>query len=270
MNVNNVVSVVFSPTGGCNKMINSINSFLNDYHVRTYNITKPHIREEYTEIQKNVDFVIIAFPVYADSLPDIFNDYLRSLTISNKPVTIIAGFGNINVGKALCNTKNILEGKGNVICSACTVVNAHSYNGAELKIAEDQPSEENLQILNQFIMKSINKAKEAGRLEDCRVNIPEGSIRLQCRAPQKMFPQLLIKKPKVIWKRCDFCLVCKNMCPSGAIDTLLDIDNKKCIRCLACVKYCRKNARLFETRTGLLVNTLRKDSMKLKENVFYI
>ena len=270
MKIKNIACLVFSPTGGCLKMIKSIKTFLEDYNVEIHNITKPQIRETFIEIPKKIDYVIIAFPIYADTLPDIVTGYLNKLLISNVPVSLIAGYGNIHVGKALFNAKTIIEAKGNVVCSACAIVTAHSYNGNKLQIAVNEPTSENLKALNQFMLKSINKAKQASQLSMRKTELPEGHIRLLAKAPQKLFPQIFIKQPKAIQGCCNHCNVCMNMCPTGAIDDKLNIDDGKCIRCLACVKYCTKNARLFETRTRILTNTLMKEGKELKKNVFYI
>ncbi len=268
--MNNIACIVFSPTGGNLKMIKSIKTFLDDYNVEIYNITKPQIRERFIEIPKKIDYVIISFPIYADTLPDIVTEYLNKLLISNLPVSLIAGYGNIHMGKALFNAKTIIEAKGNVVCSACAIVLAHSYNGNKLQIAVNEPSNENLKALNKFMLKSINKAKHVIQLAICNTEIPEGHIRLLAKAPQKLFPQIFIKQPKVIHERCNHCNVCINMCPTAAIDNNLNIDNGKCIRCLACVKYCIKKARLFKTRTQILTNKLMKEGKDLKKNAFYI
>jgi ferredoxin len=274
MKIQNIECLVFSPTGGCLKIARSIKRFLEDkpgdYRIGLHNITKPAIRETFREIPRNTDYVIVVYPVYADTPQDIVLEYLRNLAIKNLPVSLVAGFGNINVGKALSNARKIIEAKGNVVCSACAIVTAHSYNGDSLKIAVNEPSDENLRVLNQFILKSIDKVSQADDLTLCKTEIPEGYIRLLCRAPQKPLLQLLIKKPVAIPDRCNLCMVCAKICPSGAIGATLNIDNDKCIHCLACVKYCKKKARIFETRTSMLVDTLKKDGKEMKKNEFYI
>lgn len=270
MKIENIACLVFSPTGGCFEMIKSIKTFLEDYNVKIYDITKPQIRETFIEVPKEIDYVIIAFPVYADTLPDIVTEYLNKLLIRNVPVSLIAGYGNIHIGKALFNAKTIIENKGNVVCSGCGIVSAHSYNGSKLQIAVNEPSDKKLKVLNQFILESINKVEQASQLTMCKTETPEGHIRFLARTPQKLFPQIFIKQPKVIQKLCDHCNVCIKSCPAGAIDDKLNIDNNKCIRCLACVKNCKNNARLLETRTQILTNILKKDGKGLKDNVFYI
>jgi polyferredoxin len=50
----------------------------------------------------------------------------------------------------------------------------------------------------------------------------------------------------------------------------LKINNSLCIRCLACIKYCKNKARSFSTRTDLLVNTLKKESREYHQNEYYI
>ena len=274
MNIRNIECLVFSPTGGCLKIANSIKKFLEakpgNCRVGMHNITKPEVRVTFREIPRNTDYVIIVYPVYADTMPDIVTEYLGSLAIKNLPVSLVAGFGNINTGKALSNARKIIEAKGNVVCSACAIVTAHSYNGSSLKIAVNEPSTENLGVLNQFILKSIGKARQANHLALCKTEIPEGHMRLMCRVPYKPLMQVFIKKQAAIPDRCNHCMVCAKICPSGAINATLNINSGKCIYCLACVKYCKKKARIFETRTQMLVNTLRKDGKEIKKNEYYV
>jgi ferredoxin len=270
----NIECLVFSPTGGCLGMAKGIKESLEGARrgctVRLRDITQPTIREELRELPAETGHVVIVFPVYADSLPDILAEYLQGLSIRNLPVTLVAGFGNIGVGKALSKTRKILEGKGNRVCSACAIVTEHSYNGDRLSIAAGQPSAENREILYRFIQGSIDKAGTSGKLDSLRAAIPEGRMRLVCRAPQTFFPRLFIKIPAVVSDRCDRCMACARKCPAGAIDTELNVDGKSCIRCLACVKYCTRKARLFETRTRMLLNTLKKDSIGVKANEYYL
>jgi ferredoxin len=270
MEIIKITCLVFSPTGGCLKIANSLKAFLSEYHVGIVNITKPSVRKQFLVIPKETDYLFIVFPVYADTLPDIVAEYLKKLIVKDIPVSIIAGYGNIYPGKALSNARTILEAKGNIICSACTIVTAHSYNGKGVKLAIGEPSPKKLDVFKQFAFESINKVERENQLDRCRINFPEGHIRLRSRAPQKLFPQLFIRQPKVINERCNQCKVCINMCPSGAIDESLAIDNKKCIRCTACVKYCKNDARRFETRTHLLQFILMIGVEGVIENKFYI
>jgi ferredoxin len=274
MKIQNIECLVFSPTGGCLKIARSIKRFLENkhgnYRVGMHNITRPEIRRTFREIPQNTDYVIIIYPIYADTLPHIVTEYLENLAIKNLPVSLVAGFGNINTGMALSHARKIIKAKGNVVCSACAIVTPHSYNGSSLKIAVNEPSAENLGVLNQFILKSIDKARQANHLSLCETKFPEGHMRLMCRVPYKSLMQVLIKNPVAMADRCNQCMVCPKVCPSGAIDATLNIDSGKCIYCLACVKYCKKKARIFETRTSMLVDTLKKDGKEMKKNEFYI
>jgi ferredoxin len=270
MKINKIACLVFSPTGGCLKIAASLKDVFDKYQFELVNITKPSVREQYVDIPKEINYLLVVFPVYADSMPDIVTEYLKKLVVSDIPVSIIAGYGNIYPGKALSNTKKILEAKGNIVCSACTLVTPHSYNGNRVQLGVGEPSQENLDKFKQFVSASINKIERANQLNLCKINVPEGHIRLRSRAPQKLFPQIFIQQPKVIKERCNQCNVCLNMCPSGAIDNNLAIDNKKCIRCAACIKYCKNKARKFETRTQLLQFILMLGGIDIQENNFYI
>jgi ferredoxin len=270
MKINMITCMVFSPTGGGLRIASSLKNSRSDYQVDVVNITKPGVREQYLEVPKNTDYLLVVFPVYADTLPDIVSKHLEKLVVTGLPISIVATYGNIYPGKALSKAKAILEDKGNTICSACTIVTAHSYNGNHVELGIGEPSQEKLKVINQFISESIKKIEQSNQLNLCNISVPAGRIRLRSRAPQKLFPQIFIRQPKVQIERCNQCKVCLNICPSGAIDENLSIDNRKCIRCAACIKYCRNKARTFETRTQLLQFILMQGGKEIQENKFYI
>jgi ferredoxin len=270
MRIRSITGLVFSPTGGCLKIARSLRESLDAYEVEIHNITKPVVRERLLEISKTTDYLFVIFPVYADTLPDIVAEYLGRLRVSGIPVTIIAGYGNIYPGNALVHARVLLEAKGNTVCSACTVVTAHSYSGDAIRVGIGEPSSEHLKVFQQFVRDSIDKVERAARPGLCRVDLPEGRVRLRSRPPQRLLPQMFIRQPRVLEERCSHCEVCIDMCPSAAIGRDLTIDNGRCIRCLACVKYCKADARVFETRTQLLPWILTRDGRAPKQNSFYV
>jgi ferredoxin len=270
MRIRNITVLVFSPTGGCLEIARSLRESLDAYEVEIHNITRPVVREQLLEIPKATDYLFVIFPVYADTLPDIVAKYLGRLRVSGIPVSIIAGYGNIYPGNALVHARALLEAKGNTVCSACTVVTAHSYSGDVIQVGVGEPSSEHLEVFQQFVRDSIEKVERAPRLGDCRVDLPEGRVRLRCRLPQRLLSHIFIRQPRVLEERCSRCGVCVDACPSGAIRRDLTIDNNRCIRCLACVKYCKPEARVLETRTQLLPWILMRDGRAPKQNAFYV
>lgn len=60
------------------------------------------------------------------------------------------------------------------------------------------------------------------------------------------------------------------ICPSSAIDENLKIDSDKCIRCFACVKYCKDEARQKEFRVSTIKNILIKRDKEKHLPVLYL
>jgi len=269
MVIKKIECITFSPTGGCLKIAKSICNLLVEYDISLINITRVDIRDGYKSVYTDTDYVIIVVPVYADTIPDIVKLYLNQLSLMGKAITIIAGYGNIDVGRTLFDISKIIEKKGNVVCSACEIVIAHSYNNEKLHIAESEPSVATLQSINNFILSTIEKLNHTPVLTLCKATIPKGHKRIMTYLPQKLLPHIFIKEPKVNKELCSECRACIKVCPSGAIMGDLEIDRKKCIRCLACVKYCTKNARVLKTKTNTLIRMLRKDELIVKGNKYY-
>ena len=270
MNVKKIACLVFSPTGGTLEMIEGIKGFINDYDIKIYNVTRPKNREKITEIPKDIDYLIIGSPVYGDRLPDIFKEYLKILNVSGIPVSLIVGYGNVDKGKALSQASIIIESKGNIVCSACAIVTKHSYNRGRVQLAVNEPTIEKMELLNQFILKSIEKVKKANNLSMCKTYVPKGSVSFLGRFPQRLIPRIYLKLPTVNLELCVNCNTCIDVCPVSAIDEELSIDSGKCTGCLACVKYCPSEARRFDTRFKILEYVLIKDGKNIKENGYYI
>jgi Pyruvate/2-oxoacid:ferredoxin oxidoreductase delta subunit len=58
---------------------------------------------------------------------------------------------------------------------------------------------------------------------------------------RKALKEALTTKPRVDKKRCELCMVCKEMCPARAmsrVDGAISIDYRECIRCFCCQEVC--------------------------------
>jgi ferredoxin len=262
--------LVFSPTGSGLKVAKHIRDNIGIDTSILSDVTYPRNRVKSEMVAKSNTLTIIVFPIHADSLPDIFFDFISKYNFNYTPVILIAGYGNIFTGKALIELRNIAIKNNAIVISAANIVFPHSYNGDKLQIGPNRPTKEELNHITKFIDDSIQKITDFEFSELPQVSLPKGYKRLITRIPNKFLVHIFIKRPDVDLTRCNKCNVCIKTCPSGAMLDNLKINNSLCIRCLACIKYCKNKARSFSTRTDLLVNTLKKESRAYHQNEYYI
>lgn len=270
MEINETSILVFSPTGNGLKVANHIKKTTDSFFSYLSNVTFPRVRENIEMKSKHNTLIIIIFPIYADSLPDIFSKFLSHYDFDNNPVILIAGYGNIYTGRALNDIKKIIFNNNGVVISAATIVLPHSYNSDKIQIAPNRPTNEEIILIDEFIYESIQKLSSSKVSELNQLILPKGHKRILSRFPQKFFPHIFIKKPDVDISLCNKCNICIDMCPAGAIESDFRINNSICIRCLACVAYCKNKARTFKTRSNILIHTLRKESREYHQNEFFI
>ncbi len=159
------------------------------------------------------------------------------------------------------------------IIGAGSFIGEHSYSCEENKIGHGRPNEKDLEKARRFggeISKKIGKINDISNINNLKLGSDESifsKIMSIVSIPQYS-SKIFIKTPKVDRDKCNFCEVCYNECPTGAIDKeSLNIDEGKCIRCMSCVKSCPNNARKIEYRFPSLVKTFFKlnGSGKYKE-----
>jgi ferredoxin len=262
--------LVFSPTGSGLKVAKHIRDNIGIDNSILSDVTYPRNRVKSEMVAKSNTLTIIVFPIYADSLPDIFFDFISKYNFNYTPVILIAGYGNIFTGKALIELRNTAIKNNAIVISAANIVFPHSYNGDKIQIEPNRPTKDELNHIMNFIDDSIQKITDFEFSGLPQVSLPKGHKRLITRFPQKFLVHIFIKRPDVDLTKCNKCNVCIKTCPSGAMLDNLKINNSLCIRCLACIKYCKNKARSFSTRTDLLVNTLKKESRTYHQNEYYI
>ncbi|MBI9106795.1 MAG: EFR1 family ferrodoxin [Spirochaetales bacterium] len=270
MKLNEVNLLVFSPTGSGLNIAKQLTENITEIKTVLLNVTYPRIRAKIKMTAESDSLTIIIFPIYADSLPDIFSHFISKYNFNFTPVILVAGYGNIYTGKALNDIQKIISRNNGIVISASNIVFPHSYNNEKIQIEPHRPTPDEIKHINQFIHNSIQKALNSENLKLSGIDLPDGNKRLLSRFPQKFLPHIFIKKPDVDLVNCNKCKICINACPTGAIEDDLKINNSLCIRCLACIKYCKSKARTLVTRTNLLITTLNKESRMYHKNEFYI
>ena len=269
MKIEQLTQLFFSPTGTTRQVLGAIANGIAAAEIRGYDLTPPGNREHFNfSIHEEDDLVILAVPVYEEVVPHFLWDCLNRIAGKNKPIVLIAVYGNIGYGMCLKEMADWAKRAGFKVIAAAAFIGEHSFSHKGVPLAEGQPDSKDLRIARAFGESIANKLQTG---QDELSDIP-GQLPLMARLLPKNSAKLFAKYPDADMNVCTHCMRCLNMCPSGAIDPgTLRIDRKKCLHCFACVRVCVPNARKIEFKMKPFVNqVLRIQTKNRKEPEIYI
>ena len=172
-------------------------------------------------------------PVFAGRIPKIAAERLSKLTGNNTKAIAVVNYGNAHISDALLELVDLLkENNFDVIAAASTISHHSIFDG----VAIGRPDDEDIEKINEFAQKAIEKIENGGSLE---AEIPGNR------------PYVDYKKLPFIVScdesKCVFCLECVSVCPQKAIpdDDPAAVDLDLCSRCTACINICQEDARGF-------------------------
>lgn len=271
MLIESATTIYFSPTGTTKKIINSIIKGMGIANNEIIDLTLPKVRNSDVPII-NGDIVLIGVPVYATRIPNILKSFLTSLKVSNKPVVLIAVYGNMSEGTTLNELYSITNNSGFNVIGAGSFIGEHSFSTEETPIAKGCPNNGNLNKAKEFGRNTMKKIQNVNILSDISLEIPQGKVPLIAKILPKNSAKIFTKTPFADMSICSCCNVCVKLCPMGAIDKdTLEINEDLCLRCFCCVKRCPKKARKIIYKPKFLVSkVLKMKNRIIKEPKIYL
>ena len=257
MSIASACLLYFSPTGATRRIAGAIAEGLHPARTETLDITSAS-RRRLAPRRIAADILILGFPVYEEHVPEPVLDYLHETAIEASAAIAFCSYGNIGYGMSLVEIHRAMEEKGIGILSMGAFVGRHSFATDEAPLASGRPDSDDLAravVLGRdaedryAIKKYLSSEDVPGKLPLMARVLPRNSARLFTKAP-------------VVNDRCAGCGACRMKCPVDAIDESYGIDEKKCLRCFACVSACGLGARKIEYKLGFLVRSMLNTSNK--------
>ena len=247
----NVVEIIFSPTGGTEKVAHllgrqwSENPVIIDLSDAKTDFTQCEISPE--------DMVLIALPSFGGRAPAVAMERLKKIAGNGAKCTLVCVYGNRAYEDTLVEMEDAAKECGFRVIAAVAAVAEHSILP---QYAANRPDASDEKQLAGFAAKIAVKDSEI-------TSIPGN------RPYKKSGGAGLVPKPT---KDCIKCGLCAEKCPVQAIDPAsFAADAKKCIGCMRCVKQCPKNARRVN---GLMVSiagmAIKKACSVRKESELYL
>ncbi len=246
----NVFEIVFSPTGGTERVAQIIGRTWSEHAVKI-DLSDPKTDFTKYEIGKE-DMVLVAMPSFGGRAPAAAVERLKQITGNGAKCTLVCVYGNRDYEDTLVEMEDAAAVSGFRVAAAIAAVAEHSIIP---KYAAGRPDASDEAQLTYFAERILQKDGEVAAIPGNR--------------PYKKSGGGLV--PKVA-KDCVRCGLCAEKCPVQAIDPeTLAADSKKCISCMRCVRQCPHNARkVNEMMASAAALAIKKACSVRKENELFL
>ena len=246
----NTVEIIFSPTGGTEKVAHIIRRQWSESTIKI-DLSDPESDFSGCAISKE-DQVLVAMPSFGGRAPAIAIERLKKISGNGAKCTLVCVYGNRAYEDTLAEMEDTAKECGFQVVAAVAAVAQHSIIP---QYAANRPDASDEKQLEQFAQQIANKTKPAASVPGNRPYKKAGGAGL-------------VPKPS---KDCVKCGVCAKNCPVQAIDPLtLSADTKKCISCMRCVKQCPHNARKANgAMVSIAAMAIKKACSVRKENELF-
>ncbi len=247
----NVVEIIFSPTGGTEKVAHIISSRWSENVVRI-DLSNSEIDFTGCEINKE-DLVLIAMPSFGGRAPAVAIRRLKQICGNGAKCTLVCVYGNRAYEDTLVEMEDAAKECGFTVIAAIAAVAEHSILS---QYAANRPDAFDEKQLTDFAERIFGKDSEAALIPGNRPYKKSGGVGLV---------------PKVT-KDCVKCGLCAEKCPVKAIDKEnFTADSKACISCMRCIRQCPHNARkLNGAMVSVAALAIKKACSVRKENELFL
>ena len=247
----NVVEIVFSPTGGTQKVAQMICECWNNESTK---IDLCDAKKNFHQCKiAQDDTVLIAMPSFGGRAPAVAIERLKRIDGNGAKCILVCVYGNRAYEDTLVEMEDAAKESGFQVVAAVAAVAEHSIMP---QYATARPDASDQKQLADFAVQIAGKVENASTIPGTRPYKQAGGAGL-------------VPKPD---KSCVKCGECAEICPVRAIDLAnFRADPKKCISCMRCVKRCPKRARKVN---GMMVSiaalAIKKACSARKKNEPYL
>lgn len=252
----NMVQIVFSPTGGTQRVVDALTGGW-EYPVRRVDLTDGKWEAAGIELARE-DLAVIAVPSYGGRAPELAMERLRKVRGNGARCVVVCVYGNRAYEDTLLELADGVEKQGFRVMAAVAGVAEHSIIHQYGAGRPDQQDREELGAFGKRILEKMAGGRaETPATPGDRPYKKAGSVGLAPRAD----------------KGCTGCGLCAENCPAQAIrrDKLRQTDRGKCISCMRCVTQCPQSAR---RANGIMISlaalVIKKACSERKGNELYL
>lgn len=227
-----VVEIIFSPTGGTEKVSGIICEQLDGERKR---IDLCDVKTDFSQCMiDNDDNVLISMPVFASRPPAVAIERLKQINGNGAKCSLVCVYGNGDYGNSLAEMKDAAQQSGFQVIAAIAAIAQHSIIP---EYASGRPDEKDKEQLVDFA--NLIKNKKGKISSELNNEVTEEADDNESEPAPPSEPPL--PKPD---ETCIKCGVCLEKCPLQAISLPdFNADINKCIFCMRCLKQCPNESR---------------------------
>lgn len=253
-----MVQIVFSPTGGTQKVADSI---MEGWETSVTKIDLTNAATHYSNFHiEKEDIVLIAVPSYGGRVPALAAQRLARIQGNQAPCVIVCVYGNRAYEDTLIELKDIAEQCDFQVVAAISAIAEHSIMHQYAAGRPDQTDKDQLSCFGKKILGRIRQQGDSMTLSAIPGNRPYKKAGGAGLAPKAD-------------KKCIGCGICAENCPAQAISkgNPKQTDSKKCISCMRCVVQCPESARKVNSAlVSVAALAIKKACSEKKENELFI
>ena len=247
----NVVEIIFSPTGGTQKVAHLIGKHWSD---NTVTIDLSDAKTDFSKCAiSSEDQVLVAMPSYGGRAPAAAMERMKQIPGNSANCTLVCVYGNRAYEDTLVEMEDAAKRCGFRVIAAVAAVAEHSIIP---QYAAGRPDASDELQLAAFAAQIASKDSELTSLPGNRPYKKAGGAGLV---------------PKVT-RDCVKCGLCAEKCPVQAIDAASFVaDPKTCISCMRCVRQCPQSARKVSgAMVSIAAMAIKKACSVRKSNELYL
>ena len=248
-----VYLAVYSPTGHTLKALKALSKPFGEGEI--IDLCAPKGKFVARTLKKD-DLLFCAVPSYSGRMPAVAAKRLERITGDAAGAVLLVCYGNRAYEDTLLEMGDLLSEKGFRIIAGCAAVTEHSVCR---KVSPGRPGKKDLAELEGFGEKIREKIQKGSFRE----------VKLPGKRPYKAAKAHFPFVPERIKRACTQCGLCRNLCPSGAINSALETDAEACTSCLKCIALCPEGARQLPEQMTMAVYE-KLGSLPQKDNALFI
>ncbi len=251
-----VFQIVFSPTGGTQKVADIITSKW-DKPAEKIDLSDPKTDFAAVSLEKE-DIAVIAVPSFGGRVPALATERLEKVHGNGAMCVAVCVYGNRAYEDTLIELTDTAAKSGFRVIAGIAAIAEHSIMH---QYATGRPDDEDKSELQGFAEKIL--AKISG--EDMAAPQIPGN-----RPYKKAGGAGLVPKAD---HKCISCGLCAEKCPAQAIsrENPRETDGKKCISCMRCVSICPQSARKVNSAmVAVAAMAIKKACSEKKSNELFL